>query len=135
MGSVVGEDARAVRDFLTSARTAGAVHGMERMMGRKDNPLRAILNYSSEKYLESELDLWYILTVVGADPETGELAVRGLYIGRDIQCYSAACDLSLKINFTLLDKPVHRMVAYLDPEEFRSTWLVFVCNCAAVLPC
>jgi len=24
----------------------GAVHGMERMMGRKDNPLRAILNHS-----------------------------------------------------------------------------------------
>jgi nickel-dependent lactate racemase len=101
----------------------GAVHGMERMMGRKDNPLRSILNYASEKYLERELDLWYILTVVGAHPVTGELVVRGLYIGRDVQCYSAACDLSLKINFSLLDKPVNRMVTYLDPEEFRSTWL------------
>lgn len=70
-----------------------------------------------------DLDLWYILTVVGSDPKTGELAVRGLYIGRDIRCYSAACDLSLKINFTLLDKPVNRMVAFMDPEEFRSTWL------------
>jgi nickel-dependent lactate racemase len=101
----------------------GAVHGMERMMGRKENPLRAILNYASEKYLESELDLWYILTVVSSDKETGNLAIRGLYIGRDIQCYSAACDLSLKVNFTLLDEPVKRMVAYLDAEEFQSTWL------------
>jgi nickel-dependent lactate racemase len=97
--------------------------GMERMMGRKENPLRAILNYSSEKFLESELDLWYILTVVAPDAETGELRVRGLYIGRDIQCYSDACDLSLKVNFTILEKPVMRMVAYLDPDEFKSTWL------------
>ena len=101
----------------------GAVHGMERMMGRKDNPLRDILNHASEKYLEHELDLWYILTVVSADPKTSQLCIRGLYIGRDIECYSAACDLSLKVNFTLLGNPVKRMVAYLDPDEFHSTWL------------
>lgn len=102
----------------------GAVHGMERMMGRKDNPLRAILNYCSQEFLEKELDLWYILTVVSPNPERqGELCVRGLYIGRDIECYSQACDLSLKVNFTMLDRPVKRMVVYLDPDEFRSTWL------------
>lgn len=101
----------------------GAVHGMEQMMGRKNNPLRDILNYASEKYLENELDLWYLLTVVSPNPSTGELCVRGLYIGRDIQCYSDACDLSMKVNFTLLDRPVKRMVAYLDPDEFHSTWL------------
>ena len=101
----------------------GAVHGMERMMGRKDNPLRAILNYASQEFLEKQLDLWYILTVVAPDPDTGDLCVRGLYIGRDIECYSQACDLSLKVNFTMLEKPVQRMVTYLDPDEFHSTWL------------
>jgi len=101
----------------------GAVHGMERMMGRKDNPLRAILNFASERFLERELDLWYILTVIGTDADTGKRVIRGLYMGNDVQCYSAACDLSLKVNFTLLDKPVQRMVVFLDPEEFKSTWL------------
>jgi hypothetical protein len=102
----------------------GAVHGMERMMGKKDNPLRDILNHASKTYLENELDLWYILTVVSPDTtKTGDLCVRGLFIGRDILCYSAACDLSLKVNFVLLDKPVHRMVVYLDEDEFHSTWL------------
>jgi hypothetical protein len=100
----------------------GAVHGMERMMGRQSNPLRSILEYASKAYL-NDLDLWYILTVVSSDPTTGELIVRGLYIGSDIQCYTAAAELSLKVNFTLLEKPVHRMIAYMDPEEFRSTWL------------
>jgi nickel-dependent lactate racemase len=101
----------------------GAVYGMEKMMGRKDNPLRSILNYASKEFLENELDLWYILTVIGRVADTGQLVVRGLYIGRDIECYSSACDLSLKVNFNLLDKPVERMIAYLDPEEFHSTWL------------
>ncbi|GKY93986.1 hypothetical protein MPSEU_000365400 [Mayamaea pseudoterrestris] len=102
----------------------GAVHGMERMMGKTSNPLRDILNHASQTYLEEELDLWYILTVVSPDPaKIGELCVRGLFIGRDIRCYLAACDLSLKVNFALLEKPVMRMVVLLDVEEFHSTWL------------
>lgn len=111
------------KDAINFSHFIGAVIGMERVMGRKINPLRDILNYASEKYLQNELDLWYILTVVASHPETGELAIRGLYIGRDIECYLKACDLSLMVNFNLLDNPVKRMIAYLDPEEFHSTWL------------
>jgi nickel-dependent lactate racemase len=102
----------------------GAVHGMEQMMGQASNPLRDILNHASENFLQSELDLWYVLTVVS--PHTtnpNRLCIRGLYIGNDIRCYQAACELSLKVNFTLLDRPVARMVTYLDPDEFHSTWL------------
>ena len=113
----------------------GAIHGMERMMGRKNNPLRNILNQASQEFLEPELDLWYILTVVSPETTTAtptlsstssssnKLCLRGLYIGRDVQCYSQACDLSLQVNFTLLDRPIHRCVVYLDPNEFHSTWL------------
>jgi nickel-dependent lactate racemase len=101
----------------------GAVHGMERMMGKAQNPLRDILNHASQHFLEDHLDLWYILTVVAPEPSTGDLAVRGLYIGRDIGCYTAACDLSLQVNFTLMDHPIQRCVVYLDPDEFHSTWL------------
>jgi hypothetical protein len=96
---------------------------MEKMMGRASNPLRSILNYASEKYLQDELDLWYILTVMGADELTGKLKMRGLYIGNDIKCYERACALSLKINFTLLPKSPKKIVIYLDEDEFHSTWL------------
>lgn len=110
-------------DAINLSHFIGAVIGMERVMGRKTNPLRDILNYASEKYLHSELDLWYILTVVSPDPCSGDLAIRGLYIGKDVECYLNACDLSLKVNFILLEKPVKRMVVYLEPGEFHSTWL------------
>lgn len=101
----------------------GAVHGMENMMGRAHNPLRSILNKASEAFLQNELDLWYILTVVKTHPTTGEPELCGLFIGNDIECYNRACDLSLKVNFAILPKAPTRMVVYLDPDEFHSTWL------------
>ncbi|KAL3919268.1 MAG: hypothetical protein SGILL_003838 [Bacillariaceae sp.] len=101
----------------------GAVYGMENMMGRADNPLRAILNQASEQFLQNELELWYILTVVASNPVTQQLEIKGLYIGNSIECYTKACKLSLKVNFTLLERPPKKMVVYLDPDEFHSTWL------------
>jgi len=96
----------------------GAVYGMEKMMGRADNPLRAILNRASEEFLERQLDLWYVLTVVAPNG-----SLRGLFIGNTIECYTKACELSMVVNFTLLDKSPSTMVVYLDPDEFHSTWL------------
>lgn len=100
----------------------GATYGVENMMGKADNPLRSILQYASEKFL-TELDLWYILTVMGPNASTGELEMKGLFIGNDIECYSKAAQLSLQVNFTMLEKPPKKMVVYLDPDEFHSTWL------------
>lgn len=100
----------------------GAVYGMENMMGRASNPLRSILNQASEDFL-TELDLWYILTVIGANEDTGKLEVKGLFIGNDIECYSKACDLSLKVNFTMLESAPSKIVVHLDGDEFHSTWL------------
>ncbi len=101
----------------------GAVHGMEKMMGRASNPLREILNYSSEHFLQKELDLWYILTVMGTNDTTGDVEMKGFYIGNDIQCYNLACDLSLKVNFTMLERAPEKVVVHLDKDEFHSTWL------------
>jgi nickel-dependent lactate racemase len=100
----------------------GAVYGMENMMGKADNPLRSILNYASEKFL-GELPLYYILTVMGPNAKTGETEMKGLYIGRDIECYTKACELSLQVNFTMLEKAPKKIVVYLDGDEFHSTWL------------
>jgi hypothetical protein len=49
--------------------------------------------------------------------------VRGLFIGDDIDCFQQAAALSVQVNFTILDEPPRKIVVYLDPEEFHSTWL------------
>lgn len=100
----------------------GAVYGMEKMMGKADNPLRSILNHASNAFL-GELPLYYVLTVMGPNKTTGETEMKGLYIGNDIECYTKACALSLKANFTMLERAPKTMVVYLDGDEFHSTWL------------
>ena len=109
------------QEGINKSHFLGAAYGMERIMGRADTPVRRVLNYASEHFA-GHLPIIYILTVVGKD-ETGELCIRGLYIGDDIECFEQAAALSLKVNFTMLDKPLKKVVVYLDPEEFKSTWL------------
>jgi nickel-dependent lactate racemase len=99
----------------------GAVYGMERMMGRADSPVRRVLNYGSEHFA-AHLPILYILTVVEKN-ERGKLVIRGLFIGDDEECFHQAAALSLSVNVRLLDEPIRKAVVYLDPSEFKSTWL------------
>lgn len=99
----------------------GAVFGMERIMGRADTPVRKVLNYASDNFAK-HLPIIYILTVIGKD-ENNELVIKGLFIGDDYECFKLAAELSLKVNFIMLDKPLNKVVVYLDPLEFKSTWL------------
>jgi hypothetical protein len=94
---------------------------MERIMGRTDTPVRQVLNYASEHFCK-DLPIIYVHTVV-ARSDDGALAVRGLFIGDDAECFERAAALSLKVNFEMLDAPLKKVVVYLDPSEFKSTWL------------
>ncbi len=109
------------KEGINKSHFIGAVYGMERMMGRADTPVRRVLNYASDNYA-GNLPIVYILTVIGLD-ENGDTVTRGLFIGDDYACFQAASELSLKVNFKMLDKPLKKVVVYLDPDEFRSTWL------------
>jgi len=106
---------------INKSHFIGAVYGMERIMGKANNPVRSLLNYASANFT-SHLPIVYVLTVIGRDVK-GELVVRGLYIGDDEEAFRLAADLSLKVNFTVLEKPLKKVVVYLDPSEFKSTWL------------
>jgi nickel-dependent lactate racemase len=106
---------------INKSHFLGAAYGMERIMGKADNPVRSVLNYASEHFGKG-MPIVYILTVVGRNAK-GALVVRGIYIGDDEECFKHASALSLSVNFEMLDKPLKKVVVYLDPEEFKSTWL------------
>jgi nickel-dependent lactate racemase len=106
---------------INKSHFLGAVYGMERMMGRADTPVRRVLNYASAHFA-THLPIVYVQTVVGTD-ETGRLAARGLYIGDDVECFEKASALSLEVNFRMMDREIRKAVVYLDPAEFKSTWL------------
>ena len=109
------------RDSINRSHYLGAVYGMERIMGRAENPVRNLLNYAADRFLR-HLPIVYVLTVVGRTPDD-RLAVRGLFIGDDVECFHRAAALSLRVNFETMDAPLHKVVVYLDPHEFHSTWL------------
>lgn len=106
---------------INKSHFVGAVYGMERMMGHADTPVRRLFNYAVEHFAK-DLPIVYVLTVVGVDDE-GDQKVRGLFIGDSYDVFDNAARLSLQVNFTMLDKPLKKVVVWMDPNEFKSTWL------------
>lgn len=106
---------------INKSHFIGAVYGMERIMGKADTPVRRLLNYASEKFI-SHLPVVYIHTVIGRD-DYGCLVIRGLFAGDDNEVFIKAAELSVKVNFSVLKKPLEKVVVYLDPGEYKSTWL------------
>ena len=106
---------------INKSHYVGAAYGMERMMGRANTPVRKILNYASEHFTK-HLPIVYVHTVVGRG-EDGKLVVRGLFVSDDASGFELAAKLSLEVNFEMLAEPLKKVVVYLDPSEFKSTWL------------
>ena len=110
-------------------------------MGRADTPVRRILNYAQAQFCP-HLPVVFVLTVVGPRGRIGSLACLpsahwhtgmsaplwtaagvGLFIGDDGDCFQQAAALSVEVNFAILEEPPRKIVVWLDPEEFQSTWL------------
>jgi nickel-dependent lactate racemase len=106
---------------INKSHFLGAAYGMEKIMGRADTPVRKVLNYASDHFAK-QLPIVYVQTVVGKD-ENGKPVVKGLYIGDDAECFTLAAAFSLQANFIMLEKPLQKIIVYLEPEEFKSTWL------------
>jgi len=109
------------QEGINKSHFVGAAYGMERMMGRANTPVRQLLNYASEHFTK-HLPIVYVHTVVGRGGD-GRLVVRGLYVSDDISGFDRAAALSLEVNFEMLEEPLKKVVVYLDPSEFKSTWL------------
>jgi nickel-dependent lactate racemase len=108
-------------DLIHKSHWLGAVYGMERIMGRVHTPVRALLNWAADRYL-ARLPITYLLTV-RARASDGRLVTRGLYAGDDNECYERGAELCREVNLDVLDSAPAKVVVFLDPQEFKSTWL------------
>ena len=48
---------------------------------------------------------------------------NGLFVGDSLDVFDMAAKLSLQVNFKMLNQPLDKVVVWLDPAEFKSTWL------------
>jgi len=108
------------KSIINKSHFLGAVYGMERMMGRADTPVRKVFDYAEENFLK-DVPLMYVLTVTTVTQ--GNVNLEGLFIGRNRKLFEQAVELSQQKNLTFIDKPLKKVVVYLDEREFKSTWL------------
>jgi nickel-dependent lactate racemase len=109
-------------ETINKSHFLGAVCNMEKALGHADTPVRRLFNYGVSTFLRG-LPIQYILTVMERDHVVGRMMMRGFYAGGGDESFQEACTLCRKVNITLLDEPLKKVVVWLDPEEFRSTWL------------
>ncbi len=107
---------------INKSHFLGATYGMERIMGRAKSPVRDVMEYAREHFIP-QLPIIYIQTVLAKNDETGVLELKGLFIGDDFECFRRASELSLETNFIMVEKQIRKCLVWLDPAEFKSTWL------------
>ncbi len=107
-------------DMINKSHMVGAVYGMERMMGKDHTPVRKIFDYGMEHCLK-ERPILFVLTVCTAPG--GDIRTHGLFMGEGRECLEAAIALAQEKNIDFVDTGIKKCVVYLDPGEFKSTWL------------
>lgn len=107
-------------NMINSSHMLGAFYGMERIMGKDFSPVRRVFDYAEQNFI-ANIPLMYVLTVT---TNTGdETHIHSLYTGRSRELFEAAVKDSQNTNLTYVDKPLEKVVVYLDEREFKSTWL------------
>ncbi len=109
------------KDAIDASHMLSACWGIENTLGHIMTPLRECFNRAEKEYL-SQLPDVYLLVVMGTDSENN-FVTRGIYVGEDVETYLMAAKKSKAENVTILEKPIKKIVAYMEETEFRSTWL------------
>ena len=109
------------KSMINSSHMLGAFYGLEKIMGKDFSPVRKILDYAEENFIK-DIPLLYVFTVTTTN-EADETLIHGVYIGREREIFEGAVEKSQRKNITKLRKSIKKAVVFLDPREFRSTWL------------
>jgi len=101
--------------------------GIENVIGRIETPVRTVVDAAFDRFVADRANVMWILTVM--EPTADEVVQRGLFVGRGRSdesggaAFRAAADLASACNIHFVDEPLTRVVCWLDPSEFHSTWL------------
>jgi len=109
------------RDIIGKTHFIGALYGTEKMMGHIKSPVRDVLNYMSNNFLY-HLPISYIMTVRGTD-DANQIVTRGIFAGDDKECFLTGAKFCQQVNISFLDKEYKKVVAFLDPDEFKTVWV------------
>ena len=109
------------KDTICASHIAAAVYGIENNLGCLITPLRACYNWSEDEHLARLPDVY--LQIVMRRDEQQKLVTSGLFVGDDLETYLEAARLSREQNITIFEKPIRKVVAVMQADEFRATWV------------
>lgn len=106
--------------MINQSHIIGAVYGLERMMGRDHTPVRKVFDYAAEHFLK-DVHILYMLTACTAPNSV--IQTHGLFIGEGRKPLEDAIVCAQNNNIDFVEHGIKKCVVYLDPKEFKSTWL------------
>ncbi|AKJ63918.1 lactate racemase domain-containing protein [Kiritimatiella glycovorans] len=109
------------KETICASHLAAGVYGIENNLGRLITPLRACYNWAEEQFLGHWPHVYMMVTM--KRDEQNRLVHSGVYVGDDVDTYLAAAETSLEQNITVFERPVKKIVAVMQADEFRATWV------------
>jgi nickel-dependent lactate racemase len=109
------------KEMICASHIMAACCGIENNLGRRLTPLRECYNKAEADYMGHLPDM-YIQLVMAYD-KNDNLKHSGFFCGNDLETYFEAAKLSEKQNITLVEKPLRKVVAVMQGDEFYSTWV------------
>ncbi len=109
------------KDMICASHIMAACCGIENNLGKLITPLRDCYNKAQKECLSHLPDMF--IQVVMAYDDNGELAHTGYYVGDDVDTYMEGAKASREQNITIVDKPLKKVVAVMQGDEFYSTWV------------
>ena len=106
---------------LGASHLASATYGIENNLGNLLTPVRRCFNYAEDEFLADLPDV-YIQVVMKYDA-AGTLVHTGVFVGDDLDTYLEAAKLSREQNITVFERPIRKIVAVMQADEFRATWV------------
>jgi len=109
------------KETICASHIAAAVYGIENNLGCLVTPLRACYNWAEEKFLGHIPDVYF--QIVMQRNAENKLVTSGVYVGDDLETYLTAARRSREQNIQTFEKPLKKVVAVMQADEFRSTWV------------
>jgi carbohydrate kinase (thermoresistant glucokinase family) len=113
--------------LIGGSHLLGALFGIEHVLGRTSNPVRALVDLICDRFIVPRLNVAWVLTV--CERLERRTAMRGVFVGSGGSLESGgaafrdAAVLSGIVNVARVDAPQQRVVCWLNANEYRSTWL------------
>jgi nickel-dependent lactate racemase len=111
-------------EIINKSHFLGALTGIERVLGKGETPVRKLYDYCQNEYL-NDVPILYMLTVNSTEinPKTSLTDIKGIFTGKEREVYEKAVKLSQKENIVRVEKPLDKVVVYLNEKKFHSTWI------------